>query len=83
MPIPVSIGIIGGMGPWVDPLLLEKLLVHQSALGMRRDQEAIPLLLAQWAPLVEDRTEYLDKTLPRRGRRKSRLRCSARLGFAS
>jgi aspartate racemase len=61
MPIPVSIGIIGGMGPWVDPLLLEKLLVYQSALGMRRDQEAIPLLLAQWAPLVEDRTEYLDK----------------------
>jgi aspartate racemase len=60
MPVPVSIGVVGGMGPWVDPLLLHKLLAYQTTLGMRRDQEAIPLLLAQFAPLLEDRTEYLD-----------------------
>jgi len=54
-----SIGIIGGMGPWVDPLLLGKLLSYQAALGMRRDQQAIPVLLAQFSPLFEDRTEYL------------------------
>lgn len=59
MPLPPSIGIIGGMGPWVDPLLLGKLLRHQAALGMRRDQQAIPVVLAQFSPLFEDRTEYL------------------------
>lgn len=59
MSIPVSIGILGGMGPWVDPLLLEKLLAYQASLGMRRDQEAIPVLLGQFAPLYADRTEYL------------------------
>lgn len=56
---PASIGIIGGMGPWVDPLLLRKILQYQVTLGMRRDQEAIPLLLAQFAGLIEDRTEFL------------------------
>ncbi len=61
MSIPVSIGIIGGMGPWVDPLLLEKLLAYQGSLGMRRDQEAIPVLLAQMAPLFADRTIYLTR----------------------
>lgn len=59
MPLPVSIGVVGGMGPWVDPLLLRKLLQFQARLGMRRDQEAIPVLLGQFAPLFEDRTEYL------------------------
>jgi len=57
--LPAAIGIIGGMGPWVDPLLLRKLLEHQAALGMRRDQEAVPVLLAQYPELIEDRTEYL------------------------
>lgn len=47
------------MGPWVDPLLLRKILQYQVTLGMRRDQEAIPLLLAQFAGLIEDRTEFL------------------------
>ena len=61
MPVPTSIGLIGGMGPWVDPLLLRKLLAYQATLGMRRDQEAIPLVLVQFAPLLEDRTEFLDK----------------------
>ncbi|MCS7315756.1 MAG: aspartate/glutamate racemase family protein [Bryobacterales bacterium] len=61
MALPVSIGIVGGMGPWVDPLLLEKLLAYQASLGMRRDQDAIPVLLAQFAPLFADRTEYLSK----------------------
>lgn len=59
MTIPASIGIVGGMGPWVDPLLLEKLLAYQVSLGMRRDQDAIPVVLAQFAPLFVDRTEYL------------------------
>ena len=58
-PLPASIGILGGMGPWVDPLLLRKLLEYQAALGMRRDQDAIPTLLAQYPELIEDRTEYL------------------------
>lgn len=58
-PLPASIGILGGMGPWVDALLIEKLLRYQTALGMRRDQDAIPTLLAQYAALIEDRTEYL------------------------
>lgn len=47
------------MGPWVDPLLLRKILQYQAALGMRRDQDAAPLVLAQFAGLIEDRTEYL------------------------
>lgn len=59
MSIPVSIGIVGGMGPWVDPLLLQKLLAYQVSLGMRRDQDAIPVLTAQFAALFADRTEYL------------------------
>jgi len=58
-PLPAAIGIIGGMGPWVDPLLLRKLLEYQAALGMRRDQDAVPVLLAQYPELIEDRTEYL------------------------
>lgn len=58
-PLPPAIGIIGGMGPWVDPLLLRKLLECQAARGMRRDQEAVPVLLAQFPELIEDRTEYL------------------------
>jgi len=57
--LPAAIGILGGMGPWVDPLLLRKLLEYQAALGMRRDQEAIPTLVAQYPELIEDRTEYL------------------------
>lgn len=57
--LPAAIGILGGMGPWVDPLFLRKLLEHQAAQGMRRDQEAIPVLLAQYPELIEDRTEYL------------------------
>ena len=59
MGLPASIGIVGGMGPWVDPLLLQKLLSYQSALGMCRDQEAIPVVLAQFSALLEDRTECL------------------------
>ncbi len=59
MRLPAAIGIVGGMGPWVDPLLLQKLLSYQSALGMRRDQEAIPVVLVQFAALLEDRTDYL------------------------
>ncbi|MEK7405142.1 MAG: aspartate/glutamate racemase family protein [Acidobacteriota bacterium] len=59
MSLPASIGIIGGVGPWVDALLLRKLLEYQTVLGMRRDQDAIPTLLAQFAALIEDRTEYL------------------------
>lgn len=47
------------MGPWVDPLLLRKILEYQASLGMRCDQDAIPLLLAQYAGLIEDRTEFL------------------------
>jgi len=58
-PLPPSIGIIGGMGPWVDALLLLKILEYQTALGMRRDQDAIPTLLAQFSPIIEDRTQYL------------------------
>jgi aspartate racemase len=57
--LPAAIGIVGGMGPWVDPLLLSKLLEYQAARGMRRDQEAVPVLLAQYPELIEDRTEYL------------------------
>lgn len=57
--LPAAIGILGGMGPWVDPLFLRKLLECQAARGMRRDQDAIPLLLAQYPELIEDRTEYL------------------------
>jgi aspartate racemase len=57
--LPEAIGILGGMGPWVDPLFLRKLLECQAALGMLRDQDAIPLLLAQYPELIEDRTEYL------------------------
>jgi len=47
------------MGPWVDPLLVRKILEYQVTLGMRRDQDAIPLLLIQFAGLIEDRTEFL------------------------
>lgn len=47
------------MGPWVDPLILRKCLEYQVTLGMRRDQEAIPTLLAQYAELIGDRTVYL------------------------
>lgn len=57
--LPAAIGILGGMGPWVDPLLLRKLLEYQAAQGVRRDQDAIPTLLAQYAELIEDLTEYL------------------------
>jgi aspartate racemase len=57
--LPAAIGILGGMGPWVDPLLLQKILRYQATRGMRRDQDAIPLLLAQYPELIEDRTEYL------------------------
>ncbi len=57
--LPPSIGIIGGMGPWVDPLLLRKMLAYQVALGLRRDQDAAPTLLAQFPALIEDRTGYL------------------------
>jgi len=59
MRLPAAIGIVGGMGPWVDPLLLAKLLEYQASLGMRKDQQAIPVLLAQYAALIEDRSEYL------------------------
>lgn len=59
MSLPASIGILGGVGPWVDPYLLTRMLEYQTALGMRRDQQAIPVLLAQFASLYEDRTEYL------------------------
>jgi aspartate racemase len=47
------------MGPWVDPLLLRKILGYQVTLGMHRDQDAIPLLLAEYAGVIEDRTEFL------------------------
>lgn len=57
--LPRAIGIVGGMGPWVDPLLLRKLLEFQAARGLRRDQDAIPVLLAQYPELIEDRTGYL------------------------
>jgi aspartate racemase len=60
MSLPPSIGIIGGMGPWVDPVILRKCLDQQARLGMHRDQHAIPVLLAQYAALLDDRSEYLD-----------------------
>jgi aspartate racemase len=47
------------MGPWVDPLILRKCLEDQATLGMRRDQDSIPILLGQYAMLVDDRSEYL------------------------
>ncbi len=47
------------MGPWVDPLIVRKCLECQVKLGMRRDQQAIPMLLGQYAGLIGDRTAYL------------------------
>src|SRR5437667_342842 len=55
-----SIGIIGGMGPWVDPLILQKCLQQQVSLGMLQDQGAAPVILHQYAALINDRTAYLE-----------------------
>lgn len=57
--LPASIGIIGGVGPWVDPLLLRKILAYQANLGLRRDQDTIPVVLAQHGAMIGDRTAYL------------------------
>jgi aspartate racemase len=62
--LPASIGIVGGVGPWVDVVLLRKLLAEQAARGAVRDQDGVPTLLAQCPALIADRTAYL----VRRGR---------------
>lgn len=55
---PSAIGIVGGVGPRVDALLLSKVMNKQT--GLCSDQGAIPILLGQYACLIGDRTEYLD-----------------------
>jgi aspartate racemase len=58
--IPPSIGIVGGVGPWVDALLIRKLLEKQSAMGRNRDQDAFPVLIGQFGCIIGDRTRYLE-----------------------
>lgn len=57
---PPAIGIIGGVGPWVDTLLIRKILEQQSLAGPHSDQSALPLLLGQYGCLIADRTRYLE-----------------------
>ena len=58
--LPPSIGIIGGVGPWVDPLILRRLLEAQTDLGISGDQNTIPVLLGEFGRAIGDRTAYLD-----------------------
>jgi aspartate racemase len=54
--LPPSIGIIGGVGPHVDAVMMRRLLACQDAV---RDQEVIPTVTAQFAGLIGDRTDFL------------------------
>ncbi len=57
--LPSAIGVVGGMGPRVDPLLLDKLLAYQASLGLSHDQDTVPVLLAQYGSIIDDRTRFL------------------------